>query len=121
MSEAYETKVVDMTQKVITGWPFIVKCDPGPRQLKQLIAEYEEQGWEVVSVDVKPDSGRIFSRNDQSTIVTFKREKKDDNPVTDIYYGLTCYGEMWAKEGRPAKGFNTWDPMGYRRTEKKTE
>jgi len=115
----YETKVVDMTQQVITGAPYIVKCNPGPQQLTQLIAEYEEQGWEVVSVNIKPDSGWIFSKNDESTIVTFKREKKDGNPATDIHHGPTCYGEMWNKEGRPGgsnpTGFNTWDPTGYRR------
>ena len=123
----YETKIVDMTQNVVSGWPTPVRCNPGPKQLKQLIAEYEEQGWEMVSVDVNPDSVRFLFWNFaiEATIVTFRREKKDDNPVTDIHHGLTSYGEMWEKEGRPGatqdksgkchpKGFNTWDPMGYR-------
>ena len=74
--EAYETKIVDMTEHHIGGDPYPVPRNPSPQVLGKRIAEYAKKGWEVVSVDVRQDSGWILRADDSSTTVVFKRKKQ---------------------------------------------
>jgi len=76
MSDEYETKVVNLTQHYVGGAPYPVPYNPSPTQLGERIAEEARNGWEVVSVDVRQDSGWILRADDSSTVVVFKRKKK---------------------------------------------
>lgn len=76
MNDEYETKVVNLTQHYIGGCPYPVPYNPSPQKLGETIAEYARAGWEVVSVDVRQDSGWILRADDSSTTVVFKRKKK---------------------------------------------
>ena len=74
--EDCETKVVNMTEYYVGGNPYPVPYNPSPESLGRRIAEYARKGWEVVSVDVRQDSGWILRADDASTTVVFKRKKK---------------------------------------------
>lgn len=73
--ENYETKIVNLTEYYVGGYPYPVPYNPGPQALGAKIAEYAKKGWEVVSVDVRQDSGWILRADDSSTTVVFKRKK----------------------------------------------
>ena len=73
--EDYETKVVNLTEHYIGGAPYPVPYNPSPESLGKQIAEYARKGCEVVSVDVRQDSGWILRADDASTTVVFKRKK----------------------------------------------
>ena len=74
--DEYETQVVNLTQYYVGGAPYPVPYNPSPQTLGEKIAEYAKKGWEVVSVDVRQDSGWILRADDASTTVVFKRKKK---------------------------------------------
>lgn len=75
-ADEWETKVVNMTCYHVGGAPYPVPYNPSAEALGQQIADYAKQGWEVVSVDVRQDSGWILRADDSRTIVVFKRRKQ---------------------------------------------